>query len=73
MNPVPFFDDQSSLFHGVTGYAAVDLGGAAMGLIGMAFLLYQMKEVEPLPNKIGDFGEFIFGALAAVIAKGATQ
>jgi integral membrane sensor domain MASE1 len=63
---VPFFDDLASWFHAVLGFTASFLPASASAAVAGAYLLYQLWEREPLPNKIGDFGEYLIGYLAGV-------
>jgi hypothetical protein len=66
----PFFDDFSSVGHAALGAAAALAGPHLAAAAALAYMLYQMREAEPLPNKIGDFGEFAAGYLATKAATG---
>lgn len=58
------FDDSLSYIHPVLGYAS-----KSAPILGIAFVLYQLFEKEPMANKIGDFVEFGIGLVAANIVQ----
>ena len=60
---IPFFDDAGSFAHAALGALAVARPEYAAAICA-GFLFYQMREVEPLANKFGDFAEFAAGACA---------
>jgi len=73
---VPFFHSASSLGHAALGFISAlgmsdkpaPFGARAAGIaIAGGFLAYQMNEVEPLPSKVGDLGEFGAGFLAGLL------
>lgn len=61
---VPFFDDVSSYGHAFLG-AAMSRFPVLDPCVIFLFLVYQMMETEPLPNKVGDLAEFASGYLLA--------
>jgi hypothetical protein len=66
---VPFFDDASSYGHGLLGLAAAFIPSGLAAAIAAGYIFYQLNEVEPIPNKIGDFGEFAIGFLGGKAVK----
>ena len=64
---IPYFDDPYSYLHPVMGFLA--RSGPLGNLILVGFVVYQLFEKEPMPNKIGDFVEFGIGYVAAGLVK----
>lgn len=67
---VPFYQHgNTSYAHGVLGVASAFIPGTLAAIITLGFVVYQMSEVEPLPDKIGDLAEYAAGFMAGKAIK----
>ena len=65
---VPFFDDWSSYWHALVGFLmSFEVTAPVAAIVALGYIFYQMRETEPLPNKVGDFAEFAAGFLAGFV------
>jgi len=66
---IPYFHSPLSWGHAALGFASVFLPVKEQALVNLLFLVYQLREAEPLPNKIGDIAEFYTGYYAGVVVR----